>query len=132
VPPTLYWRISSFTATANILEIWIEDPPKAPYRDITQYMRQRRQRERDKRLGHLREVAEALRKVGVDVLLPKDVHFRHPFRQVALAYAVKDPCHPENELECLVKALVPRRDTADFFWLVPTHGRMRLAPGGIA
>jgi hypothetical protein len=98
----------------ELLEVWIEDPPKVPYRDITQYMRRRRQRERDKRLSRLRDAAEALHKVGVDVLLPNDVHFRHPFRQVALAFAVKDPCHPENELEHMVEAFVPIRDTADF------------------
>ena len=62
--------------------------------------------------------------------MPSDFYFSHPFHQVALAFGVDDPCHPEHELQQVVEAFVPTRDAADFFWLVPTYDRMRLIPGG--
>ena len=52
---------TAYPRLGELLEIWIEDPPRVRYRDITEYVQQRRRRNRDKRLGRLRQAAIALR-----------------------------------------------------------------------
>jgi len=120
----------AYQQLGELLEIWIEDPPSVRYRDINEYVQQRRRRNRDKRLGRLRQSAAALRRAGVRVTMPNDLHFSHPFHQAALAFAVEDPCHPEHDLQRVIEALIPTRDAVDFFWLVPTYDGARLMTGG--
>jgi hypothetical protein len=114
----------------ELLEVWIQDPPPAGERNLKRYMRERRAGERERRLGGLGKALPALREAGVEVTLPSDVRYRHPFREVALTFRVEDPCHPEVELERVVEALIPVRDAADFFWLVPVYESARLLRGG--
>lgn len=114
----------------ELLEVWIQDPPPAGERNLKRYIRERRTRERERRLRRLGEVARTLREAGTEVILPGEVHYRHPFREVAIAFKVEDPCHPEIELERVVEALIPVRDAADFFWLLPVYESARLLPGG--
>lgn len=115
---------------ADLLDAWILDPPRMQQRDILRYVRAKRERKRQEMLHRIRSALATLEEEGISIILPADVHVTHPLRYLPLAFSVDDPCHPENELEVVIKALVEVKDVVDFFCLVPIHKGSRFLEGG--
>jgi len=123
-------EVKEYTFLADLLDAWILDPPKIPQRDILRYVRAKRKRKRQEMLHRIRSALATLEEEGISIILPADVLVNHPLRCLPLAFSVDDPCHPENEPEVVIKALVEVKDIADFFCLVPIHQGSRFLEGG--
>lgn len=120
---------SEYSKLAELLEIWILDPPTTHYNDIRQYVQFRRDRERHKRLSLAAQIVAPLAAQGVDVIVPSDVHFQHPLRHLSFGFTVTNPCHVGQDLGLVVESLWTIKDAADFFWLMPTWKGKRSMDG---
>jgi hypothetical protein len=123
-------EIMAYRVLADLLDAWILDPPKIPQRDILRCVRAKRERKRQEMLQRICSALATLEEEGISIILPADVYVNHPLRYLPLAFSVDDPCHPENELEVVIKALVEVKDIVDFFCLVPIHKGSRFLEGG--
>lgn len=120
----------AYTVLADLLDAWILEPPKTPQRDILKYVRAKRERKRQDMLRRIQDAFAPLKENGMTILLPPDLYVRHPLRYLPLAFSVDDPCHLEDALGAVVKAIAGVKDVADFFCLVPIHQAARFLEDG--
>lgn len=118
-----------YTRLGELLEIWILDPPRTSYRDIWQYAKIRRDRDRNRMLSLVSQIVAPLAAQGIDVTIPSDVHFQHPLRHLSIAFTVQNPCSIDPELDLLINALGSVEEAADFFWLAPLFEGRRAVAG---
>jgi hypothetical protein len=105
-----------------LLEAWLVDRPQVPQHDVLQYATLRRE-ERERQL--IEAVAEALTSTQsetIDFTLPSGLVRDHPLTYFPLGFSVFNICHPIQDLERIIRALVQAVDVAHFYWLVPTYG----------
>ena len=112
-------EVKAYTVLADLMDVWIVDPPKTPQRNILGYVRAKREQKLQDTLQRLRNAFAPLEENGISVVLPADVYVHYPIRYLPLAFSVNDPGHPEDELGVVIEALTKVKDVADFFCLVP-------------
>jgi hypothetical protein len=104
----------------GLLEAWIIHPPAVPQRDIIAYIRRRRAERVAGAAARIRATLAAVEAAGIELIplqIANDADERPP---VTIAFRVADPCVHDRELATLVQELVPRREVADWFYLIPT------------
>ena len=121
-------EIDSYSALADLLDVWIINPIKKPQRNIPQYIKTRKELIRQERLNRINKALLPLKENGMTIILPTDIYVDHPLRYFSIAFSVDNPCYPEVELEAVINAIV--KDVADFFFLVPIYQNYRFFEGG--
>jgi hypothetical protein len=115
---------------ADLLDVWIIEPPKTPQRNIMQYIRKRREQKRQEMLSSIQDVIASLKEYGMIIIPPIDAYINHPLCYLPLAFSVEDPIYPEASLDIVIEAISEVKDIADFFCLVPIHEGVRFLKGG--
>jgi len=115
---------------ADLLDVWIIDPPKTPQRNIMRYIRMRREQKRKEMLSRIQDAIAYLKESGITIISPSDAYVDHPLSYLPLAYSVEDQIHPEESLDAVIEAISKVKDMADFFCLVPIHQGVRFLDGG--
>ncbi|AEB69355.1 dsDNA nuclease domain-containing protein [Methanothrix soehngenii] len=123
-------EVKNYEILADLLDVWIIEPPKTPQRNIMQYIRKRRQQKRQEMLNRIQDVNAHLKEYGMIIIPPIDAYIKHPLCYMPLAFSVKDPIYPEASLDIVIEAISDVKDIADIFYLVPIHEGVRFLEGG--
>jgi hypothetical protein len=119
-----------YVQLADVLDVWIVDPPGVPVEDVPRYAKERRDCRKREELNALRNVAQKLRSQGIDVVLPPEIQVDGRLRSVTIGFSVADPTRALESLGPVLDALVSVQDLAHFFYLIPTHHDSRFIDGG--
>lgn len=122
----------AYALLANLLEVWLLDPPRIPQRDLVKYIEKRRDLHWQELLQQLKHALKPLADNGMTVILPTAMYVDYPLRYLPIGFSVSmDELTQVAEARTrLVNALTAVKDIADFFCLVPTYQGARFVDGG--
>jgi hypothetical protein len=123
-------EISEYKKFADLLELWIFDPPKKNQRDIIRYIRIRKEEKHKDRKKRIAAAFEPLRKNGIIAIMPSDLYIDNPLKYLPVAINVESPIHPEYALLSSIQAISRLLDMADWFCIIPIHNGTRFLEGG--
>jgi len=114
-------EINAYSILADLVDAWILNPPDPIQKDILHYLRIRKKQKQIEIINQLKKVLAPIEKDGIVLLFPSDLYIQHPLKYFPLAFSVEDPCHPEKELEAIIKILSKAGHPIDFFCLRPIY-----------
>jgi hypothetical protein len=120
----------SYSSLADLIDLWIIDPPLVPIDDPLTFIAERRI---DRRRADLQKIQETLRPVrdagGLDFAIADDFHMDGRLRSLALAVNVADPLDAIAEVRAIIDALLPVREEVHVFYVVPLFQGARYLEG---
>lgn len=119
-----------FPQLAELLDLWLLNPPLGRLANVTAYIRRKREAERLKVLCNLRAVFEPLHESGIECLYPTDTFEDHPLKYLPVLFSVDRPWAIETTFTRVLFELVSLDDLADFYYLIPFHNGKRFVHGG--
>jgi hypothetical protein len=127
-------ELAAYKGLADLLEVWVLEPPAIPQRDITRYIREKEREKQQMHMQRLRDVATQLEQQGVSCLFSPRVHIlyplAHPVRYFPCAFSIRNLYHLGDDLKTAIMAMGKVVDIADIFCFIPTYEGSRFLEGG--
>jgi hypothetical protein len=119
----------AYSNLADLLEVWILNPPHSLLIDVFAYIRASKESERQEMIRRVQETLAPLQENGIDLILPKNIYLEYPLNYLPIAFSVDDTCKTELYLEVIINSLTQIRDLVSFFCLIPIYKGKRFLAG---
>ncbi len=126
-------ELQAYTQLDDLLYAWMVKPPDARYRNIMAYVKRSRESQRRQLRDLFESLAAICEKLGVGIIIPRDLFYDHPIKYLPLAFSVHDPCFHDKELSVvlvILSEMVKDVKITDFFCIIPVYKGRRFMGGG--
>jgi len=122
-------ELKAYKCLADLLEVWILNPPEKPLQNINLYIKTIRQRKRQEKLNLLSKALSTLEVEGMKIILPSGEHIEYPITYLPFAFSVDNPSLLIESILKVIKELHKVKDIAGFFCIIPIFNDKRFIPG---
>ncbi|MCG9892436.1 MAG: hypothetical protein MH252_15370 [Thermosynechococcaceae cyanobacterium MS004] len=119
----------AYSKLADLLEVWILNPPHSLPIDVFAYIRANKESERQEIIRRVQETLAPLQENGLDLILPNNIYLEYPQSYLPIVFSVDDTCSIELYLEVIISEMTQIRDLVSFFCLIPIYKGKRFLEG---
>lgn len=112
-------EVEQYEYLADVLDIWLDEPPQTPVGDQRRYVQERRERRRREFAEAVQSALAPLEEHGFEFIYPRDRLVEFPLTSICVGFEVLDFEHVSEQMAVIVSRLAAFPLEYHFVYLVP-------------